>query len=440
MKFTGERVIPGEGDADLLNEHRARYLFAQRYSLGKSALDVACGAGYGSALLGEKAAAVFGVDLSAEAVRHARRHYGSPKVHFAQSGCLTLPFPSGQFDLVVAFEIIEHLEDPEAFLAELHRVLHPTGLLVLSTPNRLYYTEERGAVNPFHVREFSFAELEETLKPLFSHRAILFENHVAGLMVSGPDAEANFQKPSAGSILQAEEEKDSVTGSKERKQEREKAAHFFVALCSNRPLEPALPLLYWPSTGNVLREREIHIRSLTDHLALARAQVTKAQKRERELEQQLEERTRWARELDRQLSEKAEYIRQLQADHENKVQWALGLQQEMEQARAALQKREQEFEERTQWALSLQQEMEQARAALQKLQWALSQEFEFERTAWALNLNEELQQRREELQQRWEELRLLYGSRWYRIGKNLRLSPVPASDQKPPPAVKPKDQ
>ena len=412
MRFTGERVIPGEGDADLLNEHRARYLFAQRYSAEKSALDVACGTGYGSALLGEKAAAVFGVDLSAEAVGHARRHYGSPKVHFAQSGCLALPFPSGQFDLVVAFEIIEHLEDPEAFLAELHRVLHPSGLLLLSTPNRLYYTEERGEVNPFHVREFSFAELEETLKPLFPHRAILFENHVAGLMVSGPGAEANFQEHSADSILQ--EETDAAASSGESKDEREKAAHYFVALCSSQPLGPARPLLYLPSTGNVLQEREMHIRSLTDHLALARAQVTEAQQREQELEQLLEERTRWAqeldrlleertrwaRELDRQLSEKAEYIRQLQADHENKVQWALGLQQEMEQARAALQKLQQEFEERT---------------------------------AWALNLNGELQQR-------WEELRLLYGSRWYRIGKNLRLSPVPASDQKPPPAVKPKDQ
>ncbi len=405
MKFTGERVIPEEGDADLLNEHRARYLFAQRFSAGKTVLDVACGAGYGAALLGEKAAAVFGVDLSAEAASHARRHYGSPKVHFAQSNCLTLPFPSGQFHLVTAFEIIEHLEDPEAFLSELQRVLHPAGLLVLSTPNRLYYTEERDEVNPFHVREFSFAELEETLKPLFPHRAILFENHVAGLMVSGPDAEANFQEHSADSILQAEEEaeaeeeKDSVAGSKERKEKREKAAHFFVALCSSRPLDPTRPLLYLPSTGNVLREREIHIHLLQEHLAQARTQVGEAQQQAQKLEQLLEERTQWARELDRQLSVKADYIVQLQADHHSKVQWALSLQQEVEQARAALQKLQQEFEERT---------------------------------AWALNLNKELEQRR-------EELRLLYGSLWYRIGKNLRLSPIPASDQKPPQAVKPDD-
>ena len=382
MKFTGERVIPGEGDADLLNEHRARYLFAQRFSAGKTVLDVACGAGYGTALLGEKAAAVFGVDLSAEAVQHARRHYGSPKVHFAQSDCLTLPFPSGQFHLVVAFEIIEHLEAPEAFLSELQRVLHPAGLLALSTPNRLYYTEERDEVNPFHVREFSFAELEEILKPLFPHRAILFENHVAGLMVSGPDAEANFREPFADSILQ--EEMDSAAGNEEREAEKKKTAHYFVALCSNHPLDPARPLLYLPSTGNVLREREVHIRLLTDHLTQARAAAEQARK----------------------------HVEQVTA------QMVYFQQQEK--------KLEQLLEERTQWALSLQQEVEQARAALQKLQ----QEFE-ERTAWALKLDGELKQRS-------DELRLLYGSLWYRIGKNLRLSPIPASDQKPPQAVKPK--
>ncbi|MCZ6489116.1 MAG: hypothetical protein O7A06_01110, partial [Acidobacteria bacterium] len=212
-------------------------------------------------------------------------------------------------------------------------------------------------------------------------------------------AEANFREHSADSILQAEEGQDSVAGSKERKQQREKAAHFFVALCSNRPLDPARPLLYLPSTGNVLREREIHIHLLTDHLTQARAAAEQArehveqvtaqmvhfQQQEQKLEQLLEERTQWARGL------------------------------------------EQQMEERTQWALSLQQEIEQARAALQKLQ----QEFE-ERTAWALNLKEELKQHREELQ-------LLYCSLWYRIGKNLRLSPVPASDQKPPQAVNPDD-
>ena len=405
MEFTGERVIPGQGDVDLFNEHRARYLFARNFSSGKMVLDAACGAGYGSALLAENARAVFGVDLAREAIEYARQSFGSPRVHFAQSDCLALPFRSGQFELVVAFEIIEHL-DAEPFLAELRRVLDPSGLLILSTPNRLYYTEDRGEINPFHRREFSYPEFEEILQALFPYRAILFENHVAGLMVSGPDAEPNFTAPSAGRVLQEEKTTPDV-------EEKRRAAHYFVALCSaqpQEPREPIPPLLYLPSTGNVLREREVHIHRLRSEVEGLRSVLE-------HLNQLLEERTIWARELSQKLSEKEAYVLQLQQDYDSKVQWALGLEQDLEQARAALQALQADYDNKVQWALSLEQDVEKARAALQKLQ----QEFE-ERTAWALKLAAELKER-------CEDLRLLYDSPWYRIGKNLKLSPVPSSDQ-----------
>jgi len=454
VEFTGERVIPGEGDVDLFNEHRARYLFAQRFSSGRQVLDAACGTGYGSALLGENAKAVFGVDISWEAVEYARRHYRSANVLFSQSDCLALPFASGQFDLVVAFEIIEHMEEPEGFLGELRRVLDPSGILILSTPNRLYYTEERGVTNPFHHREFAYPEFEEILQPLFPYRAILFENHVPGLLVSGPDAKPNFSSRAADTAPEAPTVQDEMPVA--CASDQEKTAHFFIALCSRRPLEPVTPLLYLPSAGNVLREREVHIRRLTEYLAEANTETEKARAQMDEqrvrLEAELEERTRWARELDRQLAEKSADLLQLQADYDSKVQWALGLEQELEQARAALQKLQADYDDKVHWALNLQQDLEQARAALEKLQtdydskirWALSLqeglekargdwhqalcalqklqgEFD-ERTAWALRLDTELKQRCGDLQ-------LLYGSIWYRVGKNLRLSPVPSSDR-----------
>ena len=61
-EFTGERVIPGQVDADLLNEHLARYAFAARLSRRKQVLDAGCGAGYGSAELARTAAGVLGID------------------------------------------------------------------------------------------------------------------------------------------------------------------------------------------------------------------------------------------------------------------------------------------------------------------------------------------------------------------------------------------
>ena len=405
MEFTGERVIPGQGDVDLLNEHRARYWFARRFAADKIVLDAACGTGYGSALLAETAKAVVGADLARDAIEYARQHFASPKVHFAQADCLALPFATGRLELIVAFEIIEHLDDAEAFLRELRRVLDPSGLLILSTPNRLYYTDDRGEINPFHRREFSYPEFEEILRPLFPHRAILFENHVAGLAVSGPEAKPNFAASSTGRIFQ--EEAAAVNIEDERR-----GAHFFMAVCSAHSLPSIEPLLYLPSAGNVLREREIHIHRLIANFAQDRAELEN-------LRHLLEERTRWAKDLEQRLSEKDSYVRQLQADYDRKMEWAQSLEQDLEKAKAALQSLQEDYDRKIEWAHSLDHDVENARAALDQLR----KEFE-ERTAWALQLDAELKERS-------EDLRLLYGSRWYRMGKNLKLSPVPPSDRGP---------
>ena len=124
-EFTGERLIPGQVDVDLLNEHLARYAFAARLAHGKRVLDAGCGAGYGSAELAGQAASVTGADLAADAVDFARAHYGVPNLAFEQASCDRLPHRDGCFDLVVAFEVIEHLEGWREFLLEARRVLAP---------------------------------------------------------------------------------------------------------------------------------------------------------------------------------------------------------------------------------------------------------------------------------------------------------------------------
>ncbi|MBV9745631.1 MAG: class I SAM-dependent methyltransferase, partial [Acidobacteriia bacterium] len=155
-EFTGERLVPGKVSDELLNEHMARYAFASRIAKGKRVLDAGCGTGYGSAELAHGAAFVTGADVAAEAIEYAREHYRLPNLWFERASCTALPHPDSAFDLVVAFEVIEHLENWRELLLEARRLLGRNGQFVVSTPNKLFYTESRGSEgpNPFHVHEF----------------------------------------------------------------------------------------------------------------------------------------------------------------------------------------------------------------------------------------------------------------------------------------------
>ena len=93
VEFTGERVIPGQVNDDLWSEHVARYAFARRYADGKRVLDAGCGTGYGSAELAQSAAAVTGVDISADAIEYASASYPIPGLRFLESSCTAVPFP-----------------------------------------------------------------------------------------------------------------------------------------------------------------------------------------------------------------------------------------------------------------------------------------------------------------------------------------------------------
>jgi SAM-dependent methyltransferase len=169
LEFTGERFLPGAG-GEIWYEHWHRYHFAAKLVSDAEVLDVACGAGYGSALLARRAKHVLGADISAETIEHARSTYAAlTNLEFRQADCAALPFAAGSFDVVVSFETVEHIEAQEKFLDEVRRVLRPDGLVILSSPNKLEYSERRGFTNPYHVRELYRDELTAFLVSRFPH-------------------------------------------------------------------------------------------------------------------------------------------------------------------------------------------------------------------------------------------------------------------------------
>ena len=182
MPSTGERYVSGLF-GDIQSEHYHRYLLALRYTESLDVLDVASGEGFGSALLGQGARSVVGVDLDTDAVKFANQNYTTERVTFRQGNAIALPVDDRSVDAVVSFETIEHLEDHEAFLAEILRVLRPGGRLVISSPDRKVYAEAGDTDNPFHVHELGRSEFLQLLRAKFEHVVLLEQRALTGSVI-----------------------------------------------------------------------------------------------------------------------------------------------------------------------------------------------------------------------------------------------------------------
>ena len=173
LEFTGERFTP-ECEREIWYEHYHRYALATRWCVNARTLDAACGEGYGSAMLAQAAASVEGVDISPQAIEHAREKYGPlPGVGFQVANCTQLPFGDQEFDRVVSFETLEHLAEQDELLAEFKRVLKPDGCLILSSPDKATYSDGQESVNEYHVRELYRDELEALIKRHFPTHCLL---------------------------------------------------------------------------------------------------------------------------------------------------------------------------------------------------------------------------------------------------------------------------
>lgn len=395
-EFTGERVIPGLVDENLLNEHLARYRFAARFAGDVHVLDAGCGSGYGTAEFGA-AASITAADISTEAIRYAQQHFGRPGVRFLQASCTALPFAAASFDLVTAFEVIEHLEQWQQLLEEANRVLRDTGVLLVSTPNKSYYAETRGSAgpNPFHCHEFEFAEFEAALYAVFPHVRMWTQNRSETMMFapSAPD----------GAALDARGDAAPET------------AHFFVGACSRSAILQNDVFAWAPSTGNLLREREHHIARL---------------------DEEREKKDAWLKEM-------AAGHSSLQAIHEQTVaelrhsnEWAAGLNQELADSRAVIRQLQSEAAVRLAWACDLEADIERGNTEIRRLNQAAA-ELEKEladRTVWARGLEAELAERTaamqaqlsrqaQEIAKLRHERELVARSRWMRMGRLAGLGP-----------------
>lgn len=127
-------------------------------------LEVGCGEGRGVDLILPKAKSFTGIDKIQEVVDNLKTKY--PKGNFQQM--VIPPFaslPDNHYDVVVSFQVIEHIKDDLGYLNEIYRVLKPGGKALITTPN-IKMSLSR---NPWHIREYTANELSELAKRIFAN-------------------------------------------------------------------------------------------------------------------------------------------------------------------------------------------------------------------------------------------------------------------------------
>lgn len=192
LPWTGERMVPFASDLATQLFHYQRYLFFRPWYEEARIIDAACGEGYGTGYAATFAESALGVDISDEAVQHAITRY--PHAKFEQVEVNSVDYSKA--DLVISFETIEHLDDPEAWLDAVGQC---PGRIVISTPNRKTHSPGNARSdqphNNFHTIEWTPNEFAELIRSKFSGRTIRFlsqEGRWPGLIREGLDDDAMY--------------------------------------------------------------------------------------------------------------------------------------------------------------------------------------------------------------------------------------------------------
>ena len=394
LEFTGERVIPDVVEPALWHEHVSRYMYAAGVARGKRVLDAGCGTGYGTACLGRLAASALGFDISEDAIAFASRHYGK-QAGFRTGSAEQFPEEDGGFEMVTAFEVIEHLQNWPKLIEEANRVLTGDGLFLVSTPNKAYYAETRGGSgpNPFHVHEFDYDEFRAALTAVFPHVAILGQNRTEAFTFRAEEA-------AESSWVDFGEVTEPVAD-----------AHFYLAVCSKQAFR-APASVYVPGTGNLLRERERHIALLEQQIEEVHRDRTTLLVEHRRMEESVRKRTEWAQQLDgdvrdalRQRDETLEQLHKIEKELDARTAWICKLgsdareyAEHRDQTVALIEQHQATIEERTAWARQAEEtiarigeERKTAVALLDERQKTIE-----ERTEWAKRAEEDLARFKEE--------------------------------------------
>jgi 2-polyprenyl-3-methyl-5-hydroxy-6-metoxy-1,4-benzoquinol methylase len=255
LQADGERFLPWMEDPIINYEHLHRYGFAKEFVEGKKVLDLACGEGYGSAILADKAEEVIGIDITNVVIEHACTKYVKDNLKFIKSSMTEVAIEENKlFDVIICFEAFEHIEEQDKSVAEVKRLLKDNGVFIVSMPNKYIYSDLSDYKNPWHKKELYFKEFKNLLESNFNHvvfygQKVLPASNIFSLSgVAGNVHELAIEKRERGySFISLDKKK----------------ARYFIAVASNKPMKATIRGSYLADTSEILFRvnREI----LTNH-------------------------------------------------------------------------------------------------------------------------------------------------------------------------------
>ena len=173
LALTGERTLPDvPAENYWFRRHLAVYEWVAERCAGRDVVDMACGEGYGSAVLARRVARVTGIDANPEAHAHAKLKYTRPGLGFVRDLVEAYSEPC---DAVVFLQTIEHVTDPAGVLDHFRSILRPGGTAYVSTPNVLTLAPpgaERSD-NPWHLREYRVEDFRALCEGSFERVELL---------------------------------------------------------------------------------------------------------------------------------------------------------------------------------------------------------------------------------------------------------------------------
>lgn len=176
-----DRYVPSETRDILSAGHEGVYEWAAGHLVGEGTrfLDMGCGTGYGSALVTAAGGTYDGADASPAAITYARANFAGPGVRFFVADLMGPPpaeLGPRSYDVVFSSEVLEHVDDPFAFVRDMAAFARDDGTCFVGTPNRLWSKENMPAGSLLavsHVMEFTPPALVALLSTCFDEVTLL---------------------------------------------------------------------------------------------------------------------------------------------------------------------------------------------------------------------------------------------------------------------------